>query len=139
MSARTRAGRRPADAEADERSRRLAGLVGPALLAISASEAVNLDLVREQYRSVSYLDGSLVFVAGLSLVRAHDRWVAGWPVVLTLTGWTALLGGLLRMFAPRPDRSEAGPGARAGTAVAFGAGVLLTAEAYARGPRRAAG
>ncbi|MGY1728588.1 hypothetical protein ACI79J_16600 [Geodermatophilus sp. SYSU D01062] len=40
--------------------------MGPALLAISASEAVNPDPVREQYRSVSHLDGSLVFVAGLS-------------------------------------------------------------------------
>ena len=125
--------------EAEERSRRLAGLVGPALVAITASEAVNLDLVREQYRFDSYLDGSMVFVAGLSLVRGHNRWVSGWPVVLTLTGWAAMLGGLARMFAPRGETGEAGSAAYAGIAVPFGVGVFLTVKAYARKPHGGAG
>ena len=123
--------------DAEERSRRLAGLVGPALIAITASEAVNLDLVREQYRFDSYLDGSVVFVAGLSLVRGHNRWVPSWPVLLTLTGWTAMLGGLVRMFTPRAGRGRAGPAAYAGIAVPFGVGVFLTVKAYARGPHEA--
>jgi hypothetical protein len=126
--------RRSADRDAEERSRRLAGLVGPALIAITASEAVNLDLVREQYRFDSYLDGSVVFVGGLCLVHGHNRWVSGWPVVLTLTGWTAMLGGLVRMFAPRAATGQAGPAAYAGIAAPFGVGVFLTVKAYARGP-----
>ena len=119
--------------DAEERSRRLAGLVGPALIAITASEAVNLDVVREQYRFDSYLDGSVVFAAGLSLVHGHNRWSSGWPVVLTLTGWAAMLGGLVRMFAPRAETRSAGRAAYAGIAVPFGVGVFLTAKAYARG------
>ncbi|MGY1619565.1 hypothetical protein ACI797_22725 [Geodermatophilus sp. SYSU D00691] len=123
--------------EAEERSRRLAGLVGPALIAITASEAVNLDLVREQYRFDSYLDGSVVFVAGLSLVRGHNRWVPRWPVLLTLTGWAAMLGGLVRMFTQPAETGRAGPAAYAGIAVPFGVGVFLTVKAYARGPHEA--
>jgi hypothetical protein len=62
----------------------------------------------------------------------------GWPVVLTLTGWAAMLGGLSRMFAPRAETGEAGPAAYAGIAVPFGVGVFLTVKAYAgdRSPSR---
>ncbi len=56
--------RRSANRDAEERSRRPAGLVGPALIAITASEAANLDPVREQYRFEIYLDGSVVFFVG---------------------------------------------------------------------------
>ena len=128
--------RRSVEGDADGRSRRLAGLVGPALIAITASEAANLDLVREQYRFDSYLDGSVVFVAGLSVVHGHNRWVGDWPVVLTLTGWAAMLGGLVRMFAPRGQPGHAGPTAYAGIAVPFGTGVFLTVKAYTRGRPR---
>jgi predicted phage tail protein len=49
---------------------------------------------------VLYLNGTLLFVAGLSIVRVHNRWIGGWPVLLTLMGWLAMLGGLIRMIAP---------------------------------------
>ncbi|MGY1669827.1 hypothetical protein [Geodermatophilus sp. SYSU D00710] len=128
MSTGTARSARPAPTE--EESRRIAGLVGPALVAITASEAVNLDLVRRQHRTDSYLDGSVVFVAGLALVRAHGHWVRGWPVLITLTGWAALLGGLARMFSPGAEEGDAGAGAYAAIAVPFAVGVHLTARAY---------
>jgi uncharacterized membrane protein len=40
----------------------------------------------------------LMFVGGLSIVRAHNRWVASWPVVLTLVGWFGIVAGLARIF-----------------------------------------
>jgi hypothetical protein len=130
---RARTGRRSEEREAEERSRRLAGLVGPALIAITASEAVNLDLVRQQYRFDGYLDGVVVFLGGLSLVRGHNRWTSGWPVVLTLTGWATMLGGLTRMFVPRAPTGPAGPGAYAAIGVPFGVGVFLSVQACRRG------
>jgi hypothetical protein len=151
LSVRSRIGRRSEQLAAEERSRRLARLVGPALIAISASEAVNLDVVREQYRFDSYLDGSVVFVAGLSLVHGHNRWSSGWPVVLTLTGWAAMLGGLVRMFAPRAEPGQAvlvrrdrgsvrgrrlpdRQGLRAGIARGVGRGPSRPARRRRRGP-----
>jgi len=47
-----------------------------------------------------FLSGILLFVAGLAIVRVHNRWASGWPVVVTVIGWLALLGGLARMLFP---------------------------------------
>jgi hypothetical protein len=85
-------------------SRHIAGLVGPTLIAISLSEALNLRLMAAEIGPnlvhLVYLNGTLLFVAGLSIVRAHNHWTADWPVLVTLTGWLVMLGGLIRMFAP---------------------------------------
>jgi hypothetical protein len=40
-----------------------------------------------------------MFVAGLAIVRAHNRWRADWTVLVTLSGWLALTFGAARMFA----------------------------------------
>lgn len=81
--------------------RRIAGLFSPALIAvtISESEFVNPHLYEHQIAPVLYLSGTSLFVAGLSIVRGHNRWTGGWPVLVTLMGWLAILGGLFRMFA----------------------------------------
>jgi hypothetical protein len=39
-------------------------------------------------------------VAGLAIVRAHNIWVGGWPVLVTVLGWLAILSGLVRMLFP---------------------------------------
>src|ERR1039458_1260312 len=54
---------------------------------------------------VTYLVGILLFVAGLAIVRAHNRWIRGWPVLVTLVGWAAIFGGLFRMLAPEAQRA----------------------------------
>jgi hypothetical protein len=114
-------------------SRRIAGLVGPALVAITTSEAINLEVVQRQARSNSYLNGSVLFVAGLSIVRAHNWWVRGWPVAVTLTGWTAVLGGLFRMFAPTAEAGRVRSARSIGIAVPFAVGVFLTVMAFPPG------
>jgi len=77
-------------------SRRIAGLLGPSLIAISVTEAVNLRIWADVQPPVVYLSGVLLFVAGLAIVRAHNRWLFGWPVLVTIVGWLCLLGGLAR-------------------------------------------
>ena len=93
--------------------KRIAGLVGPTLMALSASEALNHRIWEEHLAPVTYLDGALLFVGGLSIVRVHNRWTRGWPLLTTLVGWSALLLGLGRMFAPevrQPGRNAATEG-----------------------------
>jgi hypothetical protein len=46
------------------------------------------------------LSGILLLVAGLAITRAHSVWAGGWPVLVTVLGWLAILGGLMRMFFP---------------------------------------
>ena len=81
-------------------SKQIAGLLGPTLIALALSESINLDIWSTITAPVVYLNGTLLFVAGLSIVRVHNRWTGGWPVLVTLIGWLVLLGGLIRMVAP---------------------------------------
>src|SRR5215211_890658 len=81
-------------------SRRMAGLIGPTLFVLGASEAINYSIWKASSAPLIYLNGLLLFVAGLSIVHVHNRWTRRWPVIVTIVGWIAILVGLLRMFAP---------------------------------------
>lgn len=111
-------------------SKRMAGLIGPALIALNTSELVNLDFLEKQYRYYSYMNGTVVFLAGLLIVRSHNRWTRGWPVVVTLTGWVATAWGLFRMFAPEAQQGGASIATFIGMVVPFAVGVFLTYKAY---------
>ena|SRR5450759_4873073 len=84
-----------------EDSKRIAGLLGPTLVAMLISEfpAVQPHLYDAQIPPVVYLSGTLLFVAGLAIVRSHNRWARNWTVLVTLSGWFCLMLGLVRMFA----------------------------------------
>jgi hypothetical protein len=82
-------------------SKQVGGLVGPTLIAILISEfpPVQPNLYDAQIPPVIYLSGILLFVAGLAVVRAHNVWARNWTVLITLSGWSFLALGLVRMFA----------------------------------------
>lgn len=126
-------------------SKRIAGLLGPVLVVLSVSEALNLRLMMAELGPtavhVIYLNGTLLFVAGLSIVRVHNYWVAGWPVLVTLMGWFTMVSGLIRMFAPiagaqlgldvqRPEQSIIVIYAM--LVVLLAMGVVLTFKAFVR-------
>ncbi len=113
-------------------SRQIAGLIGPTLLALTASEALNLHIWETNIPPGTYLNGLILFVAGLSIVRVHNRWTRGWPVLVTLVGWVVILGGLYRMFAPEAPQAPQSTPTYAGIVVIFAIGSFLTFKAYAR-------
>ena len=82
-------------------SKRIAALVGPTIVAMVASEfpLVQPHLYDAQIPPVVYLSGVLMFVGGLAIVRAHNKWARDWTVMVTLSGWFFLALGLFRMFA----------------------------------------
>lgn len=82
-------------------SRSIAALVGPTIVAMVISEfpLVQPHLYDLQIPPVVYLSGTLMFVGGLAIVRAHNRWQRDWTLLVTLTGWFFLGLGLFRMFA----------------------------------------
>jgi hypothetical protein len=81
-------------------SKQLAGLIGPSLIVITLSETINASIWANNIAPQIHLNGSLLFVAGLAIIRSHNLWVRSWPVIVTLTGWFIMLLGLFRMFAP---------------------------------------
>jgi hypothetical protein len=115
-------------------SKHIAGLIGPTLIAITISEAMNSHIWATVPATHTYLAGVLLFVAGLSIVRAHNLWMGGWPVMVTLMGWFFILGGLFRMFAPEIAQQSV-----QNTSTVFvlqmvllAIGIFLTFKAYGR-------
>jgi hypothetical protein len=113
----------------------IAGLIGPTAMALTLSEAMNYHIWAINIPPVTYLNGTILFVVGLSIIRAHNHWTRGWPVLVTLTGWLAMLGGLYRMFAPEAQQVSQSPATYVGLAVLFTIGAMLTFKAYGWGKR----
>lgn len=119
-------------------SRQIGALVGPTIVAIVASEfpMVQPHLYDAQIPPVVYLSGTLFFVGGLAVVRAHNIWTTKWPVLVTLSGWLSLVLGLVRMFAASQYRQAYAAHTPAFFMIMEGllllAGVTITFESYRR-------
>jgi hypothetical protein len=125
-------------------SKMIAGLIGPTLAAIAVAMLLNLSAFPAMVEQVArdpaliFLSGVLLFVAGLAILRAHNVWTGGWPVLVTVLGALAVLGGLGRMFFPIRLAALAGEmgqsrGLIAGSAVVFLLiGGFLSFKAYSR-------
>jgi hypothetical protein len=48
-----------------------------------------------------FLSGVLSLLAGIAIVRVHNVWSAGWPVIITVVGWLGIVGGVARMWFPQ--------------------------------------
>ena len=87
-------------------SKSIAGLIGPTLVAGAVAVLLNFRawpaLVEHGFHdpALIFVSGFLLFVAGLAIVRAHNRWEGNWPVLVTVVGWLGLLGGLSRILFP---------------------------------------
>jgi hypothetical protein len=116
-------------------SKNIAGLVGPTLIVLTISETINIHIWAGNTAAGVHLNGAILFVAGLSIVRAHNLWVRAWPVMVTLVGWFVILLGLFRMFAPELQLEAAKNTSPviAETMMALAVGIFLTFKAYGSG------
>src|ERR1700732_707773 len=87
-------------------SKNIAALIGPTLIAIALAMLFNLGAFPAMIDQVSrdpaliFVSGVLLFVAGLAILRAHNVWTGGWPVLVRAPGAPAVVGGLGRMVFP---------------------------------------
>jgi hypothetical protein len=85
----------------------LARLLGPVLVVLAVGLLVRQDSWRTMAREfmasrpLLFLSGFLTLLGGLAIVNTHNVWEAGWPVVITIFGWLAVVGGVLRMLFPQ--------------------------------------
>ena len=90
-----------------QRSLYRARLIGPVLVIVGLGALVNAAIYRamagEMLNSIAfiYIAGLFSLIAGLTLVLAHNVWVAGWPVIITVLGWLGIVGGTFRIIAPQ--------------------------------------
>ena len=87
-------------------SRFIARLVGPLFLVMGLGMVIEGDLVRALSQeflsniSLIYLAGMLTLVAGLAIINTHNVWEANWRVIVTILGWLAVIGGVIRLLFP---------------------------------------
>ena len=90
-----------------DRSKFIAGLLGPVLITVAAALFVNqnhLPELMDQFAknwALVFIAGIMTLVAGLAIVQTHNIWGGGWPVIVTIFGWLAVIGGVARMVFPR--------------------------------------
>lgn len=116
------------------RSKNIAQLLGPALIVLNLSEILNAHIWSAVTPTQTYLAGALWFVAGLSIIRAHNLWTRSWPVLITIMGWFIMLGGMSRMFFPEAVQEGAqNPSAVLITQmVLIAIGIVLSFNAFSR-------
>jgi hypothetical protein len=52
-----------------------------------------------------FIAGFLALLGGLAIVNTHNLWVAGWPIIITIFGWLAVIGGIIRIAFPGVTKS----------------------------------
>lgn len=115
-------------------ARTIARILGPAALAISVTEWANMDAFATQTPPVVYLNGSILFIAGVAILQAHGRWRRDWSALVTAAGWLLAAAGLYRMVAPTAPQAAAGPATNVVFVLLALAGIVLSVQGY-RPPR----
>jgi len=83
-----------------------AKFMGPVILVTGLTVLFNrrvlLDVFEDVVASpgILFVAGVMALVFGIAVVVFHNHWVAGWPVIITVFGWLAVLGGIVRMAFP---------------------------------------
>jgi hypothetical protein len=117
-------------------SKTIAGLMGPTLVAVAAALLFNLGSISAVLEPLSrnpalvLIYGIFLFVAGLAIVRFHNRWETNWSVLVTILGWLLVAGGLVRMLFPLRFAAMAGDFAQSSGRMALVAVVLLAVGAF---------
>ena len=89
----------------------IARLIGPILVVAGLMVLANpkaLQEIAEEFlasRALLFVAGFLSLLAGLAVVNTHNVWVAGWPVIITVFGWMAVVVGIIRMAFPGLTKS----------------------------------
>jgi hypothetical protein len=135
----------PAKGRTVTHSKLIAGLIGPLLAAMGVAMLINRDLFPAmigqlaQSHGLIFLSGILSLLAGIAIVRVHNLWSGGWPVIVTVLGWLAIVGGLARMWFPQMAApiAETFAGSAAGLlgggVIVLALGAFLSYKAYGPG------
>jgi hypothetical protein len=90
-----------------ERSRFIAKLIGPICIAGGAGMLFNTAVFKAMFERglhdhlLIYIAGLIALTSGLAILALHNTWQCNWTVLITLFGWLATIGGIVRMVAPQ--------------------------------------
>ena len=120
----------------------IAKLIGPLIVVTGLTMLLNPQIMRDAgkeflaSRALMFIAGIMALLAGLAVVNTHNRWVADWPVIITLFGWLSIAGGILRIGFPAITKSlgekimGSGPALRVIGGVQLLIGAFLSYKGY---------
>lgn len=111
-------------------SRQLAQIIGPTLSVMTLSEMINLSIWESNIPGLTFLNGVLLFVGGISIIRVHNFWGRSWTILITLIGWLTVLLGLLRMLFPTAKQAGENFSTYLLLTVLFVIGLFLALKGY---------
>jgi hypothetical protein len=127
-----------------ETSKILARIMGPAMIIPAAGVFLNFSQYQRLYEefskspSLCYLGGFMALLLGLVVLQFHNRWEAGWPVIITIMGWVSVIKGAVLIIFPAAIISMWHPYTASSTAlivslaISCAVGIFLTIEGYWR-------
>ena len=84
----------------------IARILGPVLVIIGLGLLLEGETFRamagEFLRSAAliYFSGLITLAVGLAILNVHHLWTPDWRSIITVFGWLALIGGIVRILAP---------------------------------------
>lgn len=111
-------------------SKEISKLVGPTMSVMIISEIINFHIWSTNIPSLTYLNGMILFVAGISILRIHNIWVFSWRVLVTLSGWFGIVLGSLRIFFPEARQASDNTSTFIGISILGLVGIVLTIKGY---------
>ena len=84
----------------------IARILGPVLVIVGLGLLLEGETFRamagEFLRSAAlvYFSGVATLALGLAILNVHHHWTRDWRSVITMFGWLAVIGGILRILAP---------------------------------------
>ena len=125
-----------------ETSRILARIMGPVMIVPAIGILLNFNQFQHMYEefskspSLCYLGGLMAFTLGLMVLQFHNKWEAGWPLLITIVSWIALIKGLVLMLFPGSVLNMWQPFLSSPTTliisqiISFAVGIFLTVKGY---------
>ncbi|MBT1705125.1 hypothetical protein [Chryseosolibacter indicus] len=113
-----------------QNSKALAKVIGPTLSVMAATEWINLHIWSDPVPQLTYLNGVILFAAGIYIVRIHNQWAFNWTILITLTGWIGMAVGLFRMVLPEAKQAEGGITTLFMLSVLALAGIIMAYKGY---------
>ena len=85
----------------------IARLMGPYFVVAGIGMLLNHDayaaMIAEFVHSnaLIFISGVLSLPAGLAILNVHRTWTPDWRVIITILGWLAVIGGVIRLVLPQ--------------------------------------
>ena len=90
-----------------EISHELARLLGIMMIVIYGGYLLNQKFYQQFWQNIAdlpvilFLSGFIALLCGLLIIQSHNIWVWDWKVLITLLGWMLILSGITRIVFPK--------------------------------------